>query len=141
MEQRMAVQLWPFRTTTWVLSICGGVALLLGTAGLASVVIHAVSRRRREFGVRVSIGATPGDIVRDVLAGSLTLLLPGLAAGLAMSAAATHVVRAAFIGVNVLSPDVYLAVALLEGAVVVLACLGPAWRASRVDALSALRSE
>jgi predicted permease len=141
MEQRMAVQLWPFRTTTWVFSICGGLALLLGTAGLASVVIHAVSRRRREFGVRVSIGATPRDIVRDVLAGSLVLLLPGLAAGLAMAAAATRVVQAAFIGVNVLSPGAYLAVAVLEGAVVVLACLGPAWRASRVDALSALRSE
>jgi len=141
MEQRMAVQLWPFRTTTWVFSICGGLALLLGTAGLASVVIHAVSRRRREFGVRISIGATPLDIVRDVLGGSLALLLPGLAVGLAMAAAATRVVQAAFIGVNVLSPGVYLAVAVLEGAVVVLACLGPAWRASRVDALAALRSE
>ncbi|MGE0464675.1 MAG: ABC transporter permease [Vicinamibacterales bacterium] len=141
MERRMAVQLWPFRTTTWVFSICGGLALLLGTAGLASVVIHAVSRRRREFGVRVSIGATPRDIVRDVLAGSLALLLPGLGVGLALAAAATRVVQAAFVGVNVLSPGLYLAVAALEGAVVVLACLGPAWRASRVDALSALRSE
>ncbi len=141
MDQRMAVQLWPFRTTTWVFSICGALALLLGTAGLASVVIHAVSRRRREFGVRVSIGATPRDIVRDVLAGSLALLLPGLAVGLALAAAATRVVQAAFIGVNVLSPGVYLAVAALEGAVVVFACLGPAWHASRVDALAALRSE
>ncbi|MCC7179965.1 MAG: hypothetical protein IT177_16430 [Acidobacteria bacterium] len=50
-------------------------------------------------------------------------------------------VQAAFIGVNALSPGVYLAVAALEGAVVVLACLGPAWRAARVEALSALRSE
>lgn len=141
MAQRMAVQLWPFRTTTWVFSICGGLALLLGTAGLASVVIHAVSRRRREFGVRVSVGATPRDIVSDVLAGSLGLLLPGLAVGVALAAAATRVVQAAFIGVNVLSPGVYLAVAALEGAVVVLACLGPAWRASRVDALVTLRSE
>ncbi|MCC7179969.1 MAG: ABC transporter permease [Acidobacteria bacterium] len=140
MAQRRAVQLWPFRTTTWVLSICGGLALLLGTAGLASVVIHAVSRRRREFGVRVSIGATPRDIVRDVLAGSIGLLLPGLLTGLMLSAAATRAVQAAFIGVNVLSPGVYLAVAVIEGAVVVLACLGPAWRASHVDALSALRS-
>lgn len=141
MAQRMAVQLWPFRTTTWVFSICGGLALLLGTAGLASVVVHAVSRRRREFGVRVSIGATPRDIVRDVLTGSLALMLPGLAVGLALAAAAARLVQAAFIGVNVLSPGVYLAVAALEGAVVVFACLGPAWRASRVDALAALRSE
>ncbi|MGE3889371.1 MAG: FtsX-like permease family protein [Vicinamibacterales bacterium] len=141
MEQRMAVQLWPFRTTTWAFSICGGLALLLGTAGLASVVIHAVSRRRREFGVRVSVGATPRDIVGDVLRGGVALLLPGLAVGLALAAAATRVVQAAFVGVNVLDPGVYLAVAALEGAVVVLACLGPAWRASRVDALSALRSE
>jgi putative ABC transport system permease protein len=55
MEQRMGVQLWPFRTLTWLFSICGSLALVLATVGLAGVVIHAVSRRGREFGVRLSM--------------------------------------------------------------------------------------
>ena len=67
MEQRMAVQLWPFRTVSWLFSICGSLALILGTVGLVSVIVHAVNQRRREFGVRVSIGATPRDLVADVL--------------------------------------------------------------------------
>ena len=60
----MGVQLWPFRTLTWMFSICGGLALLLATVGLAGVVIHAVNRRVREFGVRLSVGATPRDLLR-----------------------------------------------------------------------------
>ena len=54
MRERMAVQLWPFRTVSWLFSICGILALVLATVGLAGVVIHAVNRRLREFGVRVS---------------------------------------------------------------------------------------
>jgi predicted permease len=69
MEARLAVQLWPFRTVGWLFSICGGLALVLGTVGLAGVVIYSVSRRRREFGVRLAIGAVPGDLVRDVRSG------------------------------------------------------------------------
>ena len=57
MRQRMAVQLWPFRTVSWLFSICGLLALFLATVGLAGVVIHAVNRRIREFGVRLSVGA------------------------------------------------------------------------------------
>ena len=54
MEQRMAIQLWPFRTVSWVFSICGALAVVLATVG-GGVVIHAVSRRTREFGVRMSM--------------------------------------------------------------------------------------
>lgn len=141
MEQRMDVQLWPFRTVSWLFSICGLLALVLATVGLAGVVIHAVNRRLREFGVRVSMGATPRDLVIDVLRGGAALLWPGLVTGALLAAAAARIVQAAFVGVNVLNPATYIAIALLEGAVVVAACIGPAFRASRVDPLIALRSE
>jgi putative ABC transport system permease protein len=141
MEQRMAVQLWPFRTLSWTFSICGGLAIVLATVGLSGVVIHAVSRRMREFGVRVSIGATPRDLVVDVLKGSARLFVPGLVTGLLLAAAAGRLTQLVFVGVNVLNPLVYLGVALAQGAIVLLACIGPALRASRVDPLIALRAD
>ena len=141
MEQRMAVQLWPLRTLSRLFTICGVSALLLATVGLAGVVIYAVSRRMREFGVRLSIGATPRDLMRDVLRGSVAMLVPGVIVGLLLAAAAARLIRVVFIGVNVLNPTTYLVVALVETAIVVIACIGPALKASRVDPLIALRSE
>jgi predicted permease len=141
MRERMAVQLWPFRTVSWLFSICGGLALVLATVGLAGVVIHAVSLRLREFGVRASLGATPRHLVADVLGGTARLLLPGLIAGLLLAMTAAHLARAAFVGVDVLNPLVYATVALAECAIVAAACLAPALRASRVDPLVALRSD
>jgi predicted permease len=141
MEQRMDVQLWPFRTLTWLFSICGGLAVVLATVGLAGVVIHSVNRRVREFGVRLSIGATPRDLMRDVLLSSTRLLIPGVTTGIVLAAAAAQLVRFVFIGVNVLDPSTYLAVGLLQATIVLLACLGPALRASRTDPLQALRGD
>jgi putative ABC transport system permease protein len=141
MEQRMGVQMWPFRTLSRVFAICGSLALVLATVGLAGAVIHAVSRRQREFGVRVSIGATPRDLVADVLRSSLALLLPGLAIGTILAASVARLIQVVFLGVNVLNPLTYLAVALLQTIIVIVACLAPALRAARVDPLVALRAE
>ncbi len=140
MEQRVAVQLWPFRTISWLFSICGVLALVLATAGLAGVVIHAVNRRLKEFGVRLSVGATRRHLVVDVLRGTARLLLPGVLAGTLLAAVSARVIQAAFVGVNVLNPATYVAVALFECTIVAIACVGPAIRASRVDPLIALRS-
>lgn len=141
MDQQMGVQLWPFRTLTWMFSMCGTLALVLATVGLAGVVIHAVNRRVREFGVRLSIGATPRDLMRDVLVSSTTMLIPGITIGLLLAAGAAQLVRYVFIGVNVLNPLTYLVVAIVQVLIVVIACVWPAIKASRVDPLIALRSE
>ncbi|HEX2453872.1 MAG TPA: ABC transporter permease [Vicinamibacterales bacterium] len=141
MQQRVDVQLWPFRTLSWLFSICGVLALVLSTVGLAGVVIHAVNRRLREFGVRVSVGATPRDLASEVLRGSLSLLVPGLVTGTLLAAALARLVQSIFVGVNVLNPLTYLAVAVLECGIVIAASVGPALRASRVDPLVALRAE
>jgi putative ABC transport system permease protein len=141
MAQRVAVQLWPFRTVSWLFSICGTLALVLGTVGLAGVIIHAVNRRLKEFGVRVSVGATPRHLVAEVLRSTIKLLVPGLIAGALLAAIAARLARVAFVGVNVLNPLTYGEVALLESVVVIVACLSPAFRAARVDPLIALRSQ
>ena len=141
MEQRLAVQMWPFRTISWLFSICGLFALVLATVGLAGVVIHAVNRRLREFSVRVSVGATPAHLIAEVLRSSARLLLPGLVTGIVLAAVGARLIQWAFVGVNVLNPLTYVAVAILECGIVIVACLSPALRAARVDPLVALRSE
>jgi ABC-type antimicrobial peptide transport system permease subunit len=141
MQQRMAVQLWPFRTVGWLFSVCGVLALILATVGLAGVIIHAVNRRLKEFGVRGSLGGTRRDLVFDVLGSSATLLFPGLIVGALLAAGVTRLLQAAFYGVNVLNPLTYLAVGLFQCVIVVVACITPALRAARVDPLAALRSE
>ena len=135
------MQLWPFRTVSWLFSICGVLALVLGTVGLGGVVIHSVHRRGKEFGVRVSVGAAPGDLAKEVLAGSARLLVPGLITGILLAAGVARLVRAALVGVNVLDPSTYVAVALLECVIVLIACVGPARHAARIDPLVALRSD
>ncbi|HEX4914075.1 MAG TPA: FtsX-like permease family protein, partial [Vicinamibacterales bacterium] len=140
MEQQMAVQMWPFRTLSWIFTICGVLALVLSTVGLAGIVMHSVSRRVREFGVRMSMGATPRDLLREVLHSSVRMLVPGLVAGLLLAAAAARLAQFIFVGVNVLNPITYVVVALLQATIIVLACVAPALRASRVDPMLALRS-
>ena len=141
MDQRMAVQAWPFRTLSRMFAICGSLALILATVGLAGVVIHAVNRRIREFGVRMSIGATRRDLMTEVLQSGVRLLVPGLVAGLLLAAGVAQLMRFMFLGLNVLNPLTYAAVAAVQSLTVLLACVGPAVRASRVDPLMALRSE
>ena len=71
----------------------------------------------------------------------MRLLLPGLAIGILLAAGVARLAQVVFLGVNVLNPLTYVAVALVECAIVMVACIGPALRASRVDPLVALRSE
>lgn len=120
-----------------------GAAIGMGLIGLVLLLacFNVANQRRREFGVRVAVGATPRDLIADVLRSAGRLLVPGLIAGVMLAAGLARLAQAAFIGVNVLNPLSYLAVALLQCAIVVLACLAPALRASRVDPLAALRAE
>jgi predicted permease len=141
MADRSALLLWPWRTLSYMFSICAVLALTLSVVGLAGVVLHAVSRRRREFGVRLSIGATPRDLARDVMMSAIVLLIPGLAVGLLLAAGAGQLARTLLFGVNVLSPATYLGVALAQCAIVAAACVVPAVRAARVDPLRSLRVE
>jgi predicted permease len=141
MNQRMAVQLWPFRTASWLFSICGALALVLATVGLAGVIIYATNRRFREFGVRVSVGATPRDLLWDVLGGSARLLVPGLIVGTVLAAILARLAQVALVGVNALDPVTCIGVVLIESVIVIAACVSPAIRAARIDPLAALRSE
>ena len=119
----------------------GITALLLATAGVFGVMAYSVSRRTREIGVRVALGARRSDVLRMVLGQGLRTILIGLAIGIAGSLALTRTVESLLFGVTPTDPLTFAGVTLLLVAAALLACYIPARRATRVDAMVALRHE
>jgi putative ABC transport system permease protein len=119
----------------------GVAALLLAASGIFAVLAYAVEMRTHEFGIRLALGANHGRIVSHVLREGLVFPLMGLLAGLAASAAFTRVLQASLFEISPLEPRVLLSMAALLLIVSALACLVPAWRATRADPIEALRAE
>jgi len=119
----------------------GIVALLLATAGVFGVMAYSVSRRTREIGVRVALGASSHDVLRMILRqGSRTIFI-GVAIGIIGSLALTRTLESLLFGVNAADPLTFAAATLLLVATALLACYIPARRATRVDPMVALRHE
>jgi predicted permease len=117
------------------------VGLSLAVIGVYGVMAHAVARRRQEIGVRIAVGASSGRIVRMVLSSGLRLIGAGIVLGLLGSAAAGRAVQQLIWNVSPLDP---LSFAAVSGVLLIAglqACLWPAWRAARLDPVSAIRCE
>jgi hypothetical protein len=115
--------------------------VLLATVGVYAAVAYAVMLRRQEFGVRMALGAQPGDIRRLVLGYAVRVAAAGLALGIAVALASSRVLASQLYGITPSDPLTYAAVALLLAAIAVTAALMPARRATGVDPLVALRTE
>jgi putative ABC transport system permease protein len=119
----------------------GITALLLATAGVFGVMAYSVSRRTREFGVRVALGAGSGDVLRMVLGQGLRTIVIGVVIGIAGSLALTRTVESLLFGVTATDPLTFGGVTLLLVGAALLACYIPARRATKVDPMIALRFE
>jgi putative ABC transport system permease protein len=119
----------------------GLVALALAATGIYGVLSGSVTERTREIGVRVALGATPGDILALVVRQGMTLTVLGVVIGLSGAALASQALVSLLFGVSRLDPVTYLGVIALLAGVSVIACWVPAWRAAHVDPSITLRAE
>jgi predicted permease len=131
----------PRRLITRLLGFFSTLALVLAALGLYGVIAYSVGQRTQEIGIRMAIGAGRRDVLRMVLGNGLLLALVGVAAGLGLALALTRVLESLLFDVGARDPLVFAGNALLLVAVAALACAVPAWRATRVNPVVALRSE
>ena len=129
------------RIRTWVLALLAGVALAVGMIGIYGVLAYLVTLRQHEFGVRLALGAKPGNLLRLVVARGLGLALVGITTGLAGALLLANVLDALLFGVSARDPMTFLGVAVLMLLAALLACYVPARRAAKVDPMVALRFE
>jgi macrolide transport system ATP-binding/permease protein len=141
MSERVANSLYAARMGAIMLAVFGGLALLLASIGLYGVMSFAVARRTRELGIRVALGARPGDVFRLVLRQGMTLVIAGLVLGIDVAAAVTRLLASFLYGVSTTDALTFTAIPVLLTFVALLACYLPARRATKVEPLVALRYE
>jgi predicted permease len=119
----------------------GGLALLIAAIGLYGVTTYTVNRRFTEIGIRMALGAQRADVVGLILGQSLTLTMIGIGLGLAAAAALTRYLRGMLFDLTPLDPGTFTGAAALFAVVATVAASIPAYRATRIDPLVALRHE
>jgi putative ABC transport system permease protein len=124
-----------------LIGFVAAIALMLATAGVFGVMAYSVSRRTREIGVRIALGARSRDVLTMILGQGLRTVLIGVAIGVAGAFAITRAVKSLLFGVTATDPLTFSAVILLLLTIALLACYIPAWRATKVDPMVALRYE
>ncbi|HKX26866.1 MAG TPA: ABC transporter permease [Blastocatellia bacterium] len=138
-DLRATIASW--RMASALMSLFGAVTLILVAVGLYGVIVHSVHRRTREIGIRMALGANPGNVLRLVLREGLGLIGLGTALGLGVALAAIRLIKSHLFGVSAVDPLTFAAVILLLLAVALLACWIPARWATRVDPMIALRCD
>jgi putative ABC transport system permease protein len=127
------------RLTMLLLGVFAGMALLLAMVGIYGVIAYSVAQRTQEVGIRRALGAKPGDILRLVMGQALGLALAGVAIGIGGALAVNSVMKGLLFHVSATDPATYGAIAVLFIIVALAASYIPAWRATRIDPMAALR--
>jgi predicted permease len=139
--QIYAASLGARRFNLTLVAVFAGTALALAVAGIYGVMSYTVARRRQEIGVRVALGATPGQVFRIILGQGLTTTAIGVAIGIVAALGLTRTIESLLFGVTPTDPAALAGVIALLAAVATLACYVPARRATDADPMDALRQE
>ena len=141
LDELLRLSLAERRLNMFLLGLFAGLAMILAAVGLYGVMSYSVSQRTHEIGIRIAVGARPGDVLRLVMGQGARLASLGLGVGILSALALTRLMKSLLFGVTATDPATLAAAVLLGMAVVLLACLVPACRAMRVDPMVALRDE
>ena len=139
--QRLDLPLFPARMAASALGAFGVLALILAATGIYGVMAYAISRRTREIGIRMAIGASRGQVLAIVARRAVLLIGSGTLAGLAVALVAGRLLERVLYGVQPTDPLTLAIVLLLMAAIAALACWIPARRAIRINPVAALRQE
>ena len=141
LDHQIAQQVWFVRVFGTMFMIFGFVALFLASVGLYAVMAFSVSRRIREVGIRMALGARAADVVRMIFRQGLIQLAIGMTIGLLLAVGIGSTLKAILFQVQPRDPQIFAGVAIVLTLVGLVACLVPARRATQVDPLVALRAE
>jgi predicted permease len=141
MDEHLALLLFPPRIAAVLLTVFGGLALVLAGIGIYGVVSYAVAKRTRELGIRMSLGATARDVVTMAVGGGMRLVAVGGIVGILLAGAVTWSVSSYLFGISARDIVTFVTIPALLSIVALVAAWIPARRASHVDPVRALRSE
>ncbi|MGH9722580.1 MAG: ABC transporter permease [Bryobacteraceae bacterium] len=141
MDERLAASLAPQRFNLMLIGAFAAIAMVLAALGVYGVMSYLVTRRTREFGIRMALGAGPAHVLRLVAGEGVVLAAIAVAAGLAGAWGLTRHVKSMLYGVTTLDGATFAVMPLVLAAIAMAASLAPARRASRVDPMVALREE
>jgi putative ABC transport system permease protein len=141
MEEVIANSIWRPRFSAWILSVLGGLSVLLTAIGVYGVVAYTSTLRAREIGIRVALGATRKEVVAVILRGAMIPLSIGLGVSIVAALLLSRLLTNLLYGVSTSDPLTYLGAGTLLLAIGTAASVRPAWRAATQDPLQTLRSE
>jgi hypothetical protein len=141
MQTQLATITSVIRLLTMMLGLFAAASLLIATLGQYAVLAFTMKRRTRDFGLRMALGASAQQILRSAVREGLRLTIAGLVIGSALGLVSARVLRSVLFGVTPTDPSTYAGGVAVLGCASLVACWLPAWRASRVEPVQALREE
>jgi ABC-type antimicrobial peptide transport system permease subunit len=140
LEEHLNVPLFPLHAAAVAVGSFGVLALILATIGIYGVMAYSVSQSRQEIGIRMALGARPGDVWRMVLRRGIAITAAGMGIGLLGAFGVSRIVGNLLYGVSATDPMTFVLISLLLCGVALVACFVPARRATKVDPVMAIRS-